>query len=105
MKRKIETELLEWKNDTFHKPLILHGARQVGKTYILRKFGDEHYVNTAYFNLESNQAVASYFDENISPDKIIRYLEASIGEQIIPGKTLIIFDEIQSCERALTSLK
>ena len=105
MKRKIEKELLEWKNDTFHKPLILHGARQVGKTYILRKFGDEHYVNTAYFNLESNQAVASYFDENISPDKIIRYLEASIGEQIIPGKTLIIFDEIQSCERALTSLK
>ena len=105
MKRKIERELLEWKNDMFHKPLILHGARQVGKTYILRKFGEDHYSNTAYFNLESNQTVASYFDENISPDKIIRYLEASIGKKIIPGETLIIFDEIQSCERAMTSLK
>jgi hypothetical protein len=105
MKRKIEAELLEWKNDPLHKPLVLHGARQVGKTYILRKFAQDQYSNTAYFNLESNQAVASYFDENIAPSKLIRYLEASIGEQITPGKTLIIFDEIQTCERALTSLK
>jgi predicted AAA+ superfamily ATPase len=105
MKRKIEDRLLEWKNSSSRKPLLLNGARQVGKTYILRKFGTEHYTNTAYFNLESNSTIASFFDENISPQKLIRYLEASLGETILPGKTLIILDEIQACERAITSLK
>jgi uncharacterized protein len=106
MKRKIETKLLEWKNKLEdRKPLILNGARQVGKTYILREFGERYYKNVVYINLESNQAVASYFDENIAPEKIIRYLEATVNEEIIPQQTLIILDEIQSNERALTALK
>ena len=106
MKRKIESKLLEWKEKKAdRKPLIVNGARQVGKTYILRKFGQEQFQNTVYVNLEQNRMVASYFEDNLSPDHIIRYLEAASGERIIPGQTLIILDEIQSSERALTSLK
>ncbi|WP_010245224.1 ATP-binding protein [Acetivibrio cellulolyticus] len=105
MKRKIEQKLLEWKDKSDRMPLIINGARQVGKTYILREFGYRYYKNVVYINLEINYAVASYFTETISPEKIIRYLEATVGEEIVPGQTLIILDEIQSCERALTSLK
>lgn len=105
MKRKIESKLIEWKNKSDRMPLIINGARQVGKTYILREFGERYYKNVVYVNLETNVAVSSYFDENITPEKIIRYLEATVNEKIIPGQTLIILDEIQSCERALTSLK
>lgn len=106
MKRKIETHLLAWKDKGSGRlPLIINGARQVGKTYILRKFGEEQFRNVVYVNLETNYTVASYFGDNISPEKILRYLEVSTGEKIIAGETLIIFDEIQSCERALISLK
>lgn len=106
MKRKIEAQLLAWKNKTADRlPLIVNGARQVGKTYILRKFGEEQFKNTVYINLETSLTIASYFDENIQPERLLRYLEASTGERIVPGETLIIFDEIQSCERALTALK
>lgn len=106
MKRKIEAELLRWKNMSADRlPLILNGARQVGKTYSLRAFGEKYYKNTVYVNLEANQAVSSYFADNIAPEKIIRYLEAMVNEAIVPGETLIILDEIQSCERALTGLK
>lgn len=105
MKRKLEQDLQLWKQKKDRKPLILNGARQVGKTYILQKFGDRYYKNTVYVNLEINEAVASFFTENITPEKIIRYLEAAIGERIIPEETLIILDEVQFCERALTSLK
>lgn len=86
-------------------PLLLNGARQVGKTYILREFGTKEFKNVVYINLETNLTVASYFSDNIAPEKVIRYLEASANEKIIPGETLIILDEIQSCERALTALK
>ena len=106
MKRKIEEQLLAWKNKTVDRlPLIVNGARQVGKTYILRKFGEEQFKNVVYINLETNLTIASYFNDNIAPERLLRYLEASTGERIIPGETLIIFDEIQSCERALTALK
>ena len=106
VKRKIEMRLMEWKNREANRmPLIVNGARQVGKTYILRKFGEEQFKNVVYINLEINLAIASYFDENIQPERLLRYLEASTGERIVPGETLIIFGEIQSCERALTSLK
>ena len=72
MKRKIESKLLEWKNNTSDRmPLVLNGARQVGKTYILREFGERYYKNVVYVNLETNPAVASYFDEDIAPEKII----------------------------------
>lgn len=105
MKRKIEEKLITWKNKTERMPLILNGARQVGKTYTLREFGNKYYKNTIYVNLELNQSVSSYFGDNITPSKIIRYLEATFNEYILPGETLIILDEIQTCERALTALK
>lgn len=105
MKRKITQQLIEWKNSLARKPLILNGARQVGKTFILREFGRENYKNTVYVNLESNGTVASMFSDDISPSKLIKYLEAETGERILPNETLIILDEIQSCERAVTSLK
>lgn len=105
MKRKITQQLIEWKNSTSRKPLILNGARQVGKTFILREFGRENYNNTVYVNLESNGTVAAMFSDDISPSKLIKYLEAETDERILPNETLIILDEIQSCERAVTSLK
>ena len=105
MKRKITQQLIQWKNSPSRKPLILNGARQVGKTFILREFGREHYKNTVYVNLEINGIVASMFNDDISPSKLIKYLEAETREKILPNDTLIILDEIQSCERAVTSLK
>ncbi len=105
MKRKILQQLIVWKNSSSRKPLILNGARQVGKTFILREFGREYYKNTVYVNLESNGTVASLFGSDISPKKLIKYLEAATGERIVPGETLVILDEVQSCERAVTSLK
>ena len=106
MKRKIENMLLTWKCKGHDRmPLILNGARQVGKTYTLREFGNRYYKNVVYINLEINLAVSTYFNDNIEPERILRYLEAYAKEKIIPEETLIIFDEIQSCERALTALK
>ena len=106
MKRKISERLLAWKNKpTGRMPLLIYGARQVGKTYVINEFGKAHYKNVAYFNLETNNAVSSYFTENIEPERILMFLETQAQMQIIPGETLIVFDEIQTCERALTSLK
>ena len=105
MERKIMQDLLAWKGRADRKPLLLHGARQVGKTYLLQKLGREHFENMVYVNLEKNLSVAGFFQDNIDPRRLLRYLEASTQEKIIPGKTLIVLDEIQACERALTSLK
>lgn len=105
MKRKITEQLAAWKNSTKRKPLIINGARQVGKTYILREFGRENYNNTVYVNLEINKIIAAIFENSSSVSDIIKYLEAETRERIVPEKTLIIIDEIQSCERAVTSLK
>jgi len=106
MKRKIMEKLVQWKNKPSGRmPLLLYGARQVGKTHIIREFSDKYYKNTAYFNLETNQTLSSYFSDNIEPERILRFLETESRERIIPGDTLIILDEIQSSERALTSLK
>jgi len=106
MKRKIEEQLLMWKSKTGKRmPLIVNGARQVGKTYTLQEFGLKYYKNMVYVNLEVNLAVASYFHGNIEPERIIHFLESYANERIIPGETLVIFDEIQVAERVLTSLK
>lgn len=106
MRRKLEEELVRWKDKAEDRmPLLLYGARQVGKTYLLVKFGEKYFENTVYVNLETNLSVASYFAEDITPERLLRFLETTVNEEIIPSKTLIIFDEIQSCERALTSLK
>ena len=105
MYRKIIHFLEEWKQDPHRKPLILQGARQVGKTYSILEFGRTHYENVAYFNFETNPKLNETFEENISPDYLIPILSHIAGNTIIKEKTLIVFDEVQLCERALTSLK
>ncbi len=105
MYRKIMIFLEAWKNSVHRKPLILQGARQVGKTYSILEFGRTHYENVAYFNFETNPKLNETFEENISPDYLIPILSHIAGQTIVKEKTLIVFDEIQFCERALTSLK
>ena len=105
MERKIIDSLITWKNSSRRKPLIISGARQVGKTYTALTFGKEHYKNTAYFSMEDSREVQAIFDRDLKPDRIVRELSVHSGQSIFPGDTLLIFDEIQASERALTSLK
>ena len=105
MYRKVYDYLKEWKESAYRKPLIIQGARQVGKTYAILEFGKEHYDNVAYFNFQTNESLAKTFDENISPAYLIPILSHISGETITKGHTLIVFDEVQLCERAVTSLK
>ena len=105
MYRKIMSFLEAWKDSVHRKPLILQGARQVGKTYSILEFGRSHYENVAYFNFETNPKLNETFEENISPDYLIPILSHFAGQTIVKEKTLIVFDEVQLCERALTSLK
>jgi hypothetical protein len=105
MYRKVMSFLEEWKDSRHRKPLILQGARQVGKTYSILEFGRIHYENVAYFNFETNPRLNETFEENISPDYLIPILSHIAGQTIVRDKTLIVFDEVQFCESALTSLK
>lgn len=105
MYRKIMRYLETWKESKHRKPLILQGARQVGKTYSILEFGRTYYDNVAYFNFETNPKLNATFDEDISPDYLIPILSHIAGQTIVREKTLIVFDEVQLCERALTSLK
>ena len=105
MYRKITSYLEQWKNNPYRKPLILQGARQVGKTYSILEFGKMNYDNVAYFNFETNPKLIETFEESLSPDYLIPILSRISRQSIIKEKTLIVFDEIQVCERALTSLK
>ncbi len=105
MYRKIMNFLEEWRESKYRKPLILQGARQVGKTYSILEFGRNNYENVAYFNFETNPKLNETFNENISPDYLIPILSHIVGQTIVKEKTLIVFDEVQLCERALTSLK
>lgn len=105
MYRKIMDFLKAWKESDHRKPLILQGARQVGKTYSILEFGRTHYDNVAYFNFETNPKLNETFAENISPDYLIPILSHIAGQTIVRERTLIVFDEVQLCERALTSLK
>lgn len=105
MYRKIMSELKEWKEKKDRLPLILKGARQVGKTWILLEFGKECFDDVLYVNFENAGNIESIFEGSISPQRIIEYLSALNHKKIEPEKTLIIFDEIQELPRALTSLK
>ncbi len=105
MYRKLTKYLEAWKDSKHRKPLILQGARQVGKTYSVLEFGRTHYENVAYFNFETDPKLNLTFEENISPDYLIPILSHIAGQTIVREKTLIVFDEVQLCERALTSLK
>ena len=105
MKRFITDKLIAWKNSKDRKPLILKGARQVGKTYILKEFGVNNYDNVAYFNFDHDDGLAELFLNTKDPKRIIEQLSLVNGKKISPGNTLIIFDEIQECPDALNSLK
>ncbi len=104
MKRHIYQKLVKWKNDRYRKPLILKGARQVGKTYILSEFAKE-YTNSLYINFEEMPEIAAIFADNLDPNKLIDNLQIQFGITIEPKETLLIFDEIQECPNALNSLK
>jgi Predicted ATPase (AAA+ superfamily) len=106
MERKLLNKLVEWKNSPDRKPLILRGARQVGKSYLLQElFAKRYYENCVYVDLEKNVTVSSIFDGDLLSGRIIPMLELATEEKINPGTTLIILDEIQSCPRALLALK
>ncbi len=105
MKREIYSKLLEWKSRRDHKPLVLDGARQVGKTYILKEFGGREYKSYSYVNLDKDAVAKSIFEPDHDISRIIRTLSAHTGVDIVPEETLIIIDEIQESNSALGCLK
>ena len=105
MKRSITNELKKWKESPNRKPLILYGARQIGKTYSVLDFGKREYANVLYCNFEGNSDLAALFEQDLDPERIVKALSALFSVQVTRGNTLLFFDEIQACERALTSLK
>ncbi|MCQ2286909.1 MAG: ATP-binding protein [Bacteroidales bacterium] len=105
MERLIMNKLVEWKRKKNRKPLILNGARQVGKTWLLKEFGKRHYEDVAYFMCDKDEEISNIFSSNFDIERIILQLSARIGKDIHPEKTLIIFDEIQSSPRILECLK
>lgn len=105
MYRNIMEELIKWKQNKERKPLILRGARQVGKTYIIKQFGKENYDGVAYFNFDHDIALQNMFENTKDPKSILEQLAFVYGKEIVPEKTLIVFDEIQECPNALNALK
>lgn len=105
MDRVIFKQLLAWKTSPRRKPLILNGARQVGKTYALKYFGRQYYTNSIYLNFEQNEQLCEYFNDDLDPQRLLNVLRLHSNEKIQPGSTLIIFDEVQECPHALNSLK
>lgn len=105
MERITMAKLLDWKDSPHRKPLILNGARQVGKTWLLKEFGQREFRNVAYVNFDNNPALADQFERGYDVPRILLAVQAESHERVLPGETLVIFDEIQECPRALTSLK
>lgn len=105
MERQLISNLLEWKEKSGRKPLILKGVRQCGKTYLLKEFGKRHYDSYAYFNFEENDALKKVFEKDYDTSRILFELGLYAGRTIEPGKTLLILDEIQECGRAITAMK
>lgn len=105
MKRKAMEELIKWKNKKNRKPLLIYGARQVGKTYLVKEFGNTYFEDIIYINFETNNILSKIINDDISPAFIIKNLETIFEKKIDKDKTLIFFDEIQKNTRALTSLK
>ncbi len=105
MYRKIQLYLEKWKDSEDRKPLVLQGARQVGKTYAVLDFAKRHYKNVIYLNFETNQVLIDTFNENLSPDYLLPIFSKISGIEILEEDSIIIFDEVQICDKALTSLK
>jgi uncharacterized protein len=104
-KRNVEEELVTWKGMKDRKPLLLQGARQVGKTSLLKWLGSQQFANTAYFNFEEQPEISQFFKNTKDTQRLLQNLSLVYGEKIEPENTLIIFDEIQECGEALNSLK
>ena len=105
LKRNAIENLIRWKDSEERKPMVLKGARQVGKTWLMKEFGRICYDSTVYFNFDEEDELKSIFETNKNPNRIIELLSMIAGEKILPEKTLLIFDEIQECPEALNSLK
>jgi len=105
MKRFIDQELLQWKHRKRRKPFIIRGARQVGKTYSIRSFGESHFDMFALADLERNPELHRIFSGKLDAKQIIADLEILLRQKIQPGKTLLFIDEIQACPRAITALR
>ena len=105
MQRALMAQLVAWKNSSRRKPLILNGARQVGKTWLLKEFGRLHFESVAYVSLDNDALARSYFDSNFDVARIVSALSLELDMDIEPGNTLIVLDEVQACPKAITSLK
>lgn len=105
MERDIFKHLEDWKRSTRRKPLILNGARQVGKTYALKHFGKTSYKKIAYLNFEKDEKLSQYFEDTLDPHQLIKIISIHTEIEIEPSNTLLVFDEIQNCPKALNSLK
>jgi uncharacterized protein len=105
IQRKIIQKLATWRNSPNRKPLVLQGARQVGKTWLLKKFGAEQFESVAYFNFDKQLELKQFFESTKDPKRILQNLSLVHGKTILPEKTLVVFDEIQECNDALNALK
>jgi predicted AAA+ superfamily ATPase len=105
MRRKITSTFKKWKQDGARKPLLLYGARQVGKSYAVREFGLSNYQALLEVDFEKDSMARTVFSTDLEPIGVIKSLEKVYNRQIDPEKTLVFFDEIQRCPRALTALK
>jgi len=105
LKRNAIQDLINWKSSEERKPMVLKGARQVGKTWLMKEFGQKYYKSYVYFNFDEEEELKSIFQTNKNPHRIIELLSMIAGEKILPGETLIIFDEVQECPEALNALK
>jgi predicted AAA+ superfamily ATPase len=100
LRRKAIQVLIDWKSSDARKPMVLKGARQVGKTWLMKEFGNNYYDDYVYFNFDEEYELRSIFEANKNPHRIIELLSMISGKKIIPEKTLILFDEIQECPDA-----
>lgn len=105
MERTLMRDLLKWKDNPDKKPLVLQGVRQCGKTYLMEEFARRHYSDTVIYRFDKDSGIKGFFEQDIDPKRIIKDMGLARGKTILPGETLIIFDEIQECGNAVTSLK
>ena len=105
MKRLFDNVLKEWRQQPRRKPLIVRGARQVGKTYSINAFGKSAFDDLVVFDFEANRRLQRVFADNLDARDLVTQLEAEAESKIVPGQTLVFFDEIQACPRALTALR
>lgn len=105
MKRLILNDLIKWKDSKHRKPLILKGVRQVGKTWVLKEFGNRNYQNVAYFNFDENEEYRQFFETTKDPERILQNLMLASGQKIVADNTLIIFDEVQDCPKVINAMK